>query len=148
MAEIRTVTTLRAKREEIVASIKLYEERLKQARADLTHISAAIKIFEASGDPKEMGRYVDTYRLMRRGEPIELCKEALATGPKSTRELALYVMAAKGLDTGDKVLAKAVAAQLIHSLRQQSLRGKIEKAGKNGTALVWRLPTNPSNTQE
>ena len=46
---------------------------------------------------------------MRRGEPIDLCKGALASGPKSTGELALYIMQAKSLDIGDKVLAKAVA---------------------------------------
>ncbi len=140
MSEIRTVTTLKSKRDEILLSLRLYEGRIKQARADLAHINAAIKIFEASGDRQEMGRYVDTHRLMKRGEPTELCKEALASGPKSTRELALHVMEAKGLDTGDKVLAKAVAAQLIHSLRMQSLRGRIVRDGKKGAALVWRLP--------
>ncbi|MBC8051010.1 MAG: hypothetical protein H7X92_12825, partial [Chitinophagales bacterium] len=104
MGEIRTVTTLRSKREEIIASIKLYEDRIKQARADLSHIAASIKIFEASGETGDMPRYVDVYRLYRRGEQMALCKEALATGPKSTREMALHVMEAKGLDTGDNVL--------------------------------------------
>jgi len=137
---MRTVTTLRSKREEIVASVKLYEDRIKQARADLAHVTACIKIFEASGDPEDMPRYVDVYRLFARGEPIALCKEALADGPKSIRELALAVMESKGLDIGDKVLAKAVAAQLIRSLRQQSLRGKIIRDGKKGTALLWKLP--------
>jgi hypothetical protein len=66
MGEIRTVTTLRAKREEISASVKLYEDRIKQARPDLAHVNACIKIFEAS-----------------------VCKETLASAPKSTRELAL-----------------------------------------------------------
>ncbi len=140
MSEIRTVTTLRSKRDEIQASIKLYEDRIKQARADLAHVTACIKIFEASGDPEDMPRYVDVYRLFARGEPIALCKEALSSGPKSTRELALHVMASKGLDTGDKVLAKAVAAQLIHALRMQSNRGKILRVGKKGTALLWQLP--------
>ena len=32
---------------------------------------------------------MDVYRLYKRGEQITLCKEALAIGPKSTRELAL-----------------------------------------------------------
>jgi hypothetical protein len=45
MAEIRTVTTLRYKHDEIVASIKLYERQLEQARADLAHVMAAIRIF-------------------------------------------------------------------------------------------------------
>jgi hypothetical protein len=103
-------TTLRAKREEIHASIKLYGERIKQARADLAHVTACIKLFEASGDAQEMPKYVDVYRLFKRGEQMSVCKEALASGPKSTRELALAVMESKGLDTGDKVLAKAAAA--------------------------------------
>jgi hypothetical protein len=60
---------LRSKREEIVASIKLYEDRIKQARADLAQVNACIKIFEASGDPEEMPRYVDVYRLFARGRP-------------------------------------------------------------------------------
>jgi hypothetical protein len=140
MGEVRTVTTLRTKREEIQASIKLYEERIKQARADLAHVTACIKIFEASGDAQDMPKYIDVYRLFKRGEQMEVCKEALASGPKSTRELALAVMESKGLDTGDKVLAKAVAAQLIHQLRMQASRGKIIRLGKNGTALVWRVP--------
>ena len=63
MAEIRTVTTLRFKRDEIIHSIRLYERQLEQARADLAHVTAAIRIFEATGDRKEMGRYVDTQRL-------------------------------------------------------------------------------------
>jgi hypothetical protein len=78
---------------------------------------------------------VNVYRLFRRGEQMAACKEALASGPKSTRELE-----SKDLDTGDKVLAKAVAAQLIHQLRMQASRGKIIREGKKGTALVWRLP--------
>ena len=45
------------------------------------------------------------------------CKEALASGPKSTCELALFVMESNGLDTGGNVFAKAVAAQLIHQRR-------------------------------
>jgi hypothetical protein len=92
MSEIRTVTTLRAKREEIAASIKLYEDRIKQARADLAHVNACIKIFEASGDTQDMPKYVDVYRLFKRGEPMAVCKESLVSGPKSTRELALAVM--------------------------------------------------------
>ena len=46
MAEIRTVTTLRRKREEIRRTIIAYDERLAEAKADLAHISAAITVFE------------------------------------------------------------------------------------------------------
>ncbi len=144
MAEIRTVTTLRSKRDEIAASIRLYERQLGQARADLAHVTAAIRIFEASGDAADMARYGDTPRLFKRGEPVALCKEALAKGPMTTRELAQHVMKAKGLDVGDKVLAKGIGSSLIHALRMQKQRGKIILDGKQHGVSVWRLPPDPT----
>jgi hypothetical protein len=139
MAEIRTVTTLRSKRAEISASIVLYERRVAQSRADLAHVTACIAIFEASGDGEELSSYVDTHRMFARGEMIRLCKEALASGPRTTKELALHVMAAKGLDTGDKVLAHAMAQRMIHALRQQWRRGLLQDGGKVKGARVWAL---------
>jgi hypothetical protein len=139
MAEIRTVTTLRGKRAEISASIALYERRIAQARADLAHVTACIAIFEASGDGEDLSSYVDTHRMFARGEMIRLCKEALASGSKTTKELALHVMAAKGLDTGDKVLAHAMAQRMIHALRQQWRRGHLQDGGKVKGARVWAV---------
>jgi hypothetical protein len=34
-------------------SIKLYEKQIAQARSDLAHVTAAIRIFEASGKPSD-----------------------------------------------------------------------------------------------
>lgn len=137
MAEIRTVTTLRSKKAEILASIAQYEKRIAQARADLSHVNACIALFEATGEPGALSPYVDTHRLFARGELMRLCKDALASGPKTTKELALHVMAAKGLDTGDKVLARAMAMRLIHALRMQWRRGLIDGDGKVKGARVW-----------
>src|ERR1700720_4289221 len=89
MAEIRTVTTLRSKRAEIIAANANYEKRLAQARADLAHITAAITIFEASRDIEEIPPYVDIHRCFKRGQAIILCKGALPGGPLKTRQLAL-----------------------------------------------------------
>jgi hypothetical protein len=142
MSEIRTVTTLRRKRKEIAASIQLYERQIAQARADLAHVEAAIHIFAATGSRKHMTRYVDTHRLFRRGEPMELCRAALASGPKTTRELAAYCMKAKGLDPKDKVMAKGVGQSLVHVLRMQKQRGKLVTRGKAQAAFIWALPTD------
>lgn len=141
MSEIRTVTTLRSKRDEIVNSIQLYERQLAQARADLAHVTAAIRIFEATGDPQNLGRHVDVYRLFKRGEQLILCKQALAKGPMTTRDLAKHVMRAKGLDTGDRVLTKGIGSRLIHALRMQAKRGAIRMDGKRHGVSVWRLPS-------
>jgi len=118
MTEIRTVTTLPSKRTEIISAIASYEKRLTQARADLSHVNACTALFEVTGEPGAVTPYVDTHRMFARGELMKLCKEALASGPKTTKELALHIMAAKGLDTGDKVLAHAMAMRRIHALRQ------------------------------
>ena len=44
MTEIRTVTTLRSKRSEILASITLYEKRLSQGRAEVTYKELANRL--------------------------------------------------------------------------------------------------------
>jgi hypothetical protein len=123
MAEIRTDTTLRWKRDEISASIRFYERQLPRARAYLADVNASIRIFEASGDTAGMARCVDTHRLFKRKEPIAMFKETLAAGPLTTRELAQHIMKAKGLDPADRVLAKGIAATLVHALRMQQQRG-------------------------
>ena len=141
MAEIRTVTTLKAKRDDIARSIAAYEKKLAQARADLAHINAAIRIFElGDAEGRFVAPYVDIYRIFRRGEMAAIAKAALADGPKNTRELAAAVIKAKGLDAGDKVLGKAIAYRLIHALRLAARSGKIVAVGREKAARVWRLP--------
>src|SRR5580658_265791 len=54
----------------------------------------------------------------------------------NTRALVTHILAAKGLDGGDRVLAKSVAERLIHALRMQAKRGKIAIAGKDRGAIV------------
>lgn len=121
--EIRTATTLRRKATEIHRAIVLYEKQLERARADLAHVEATLAIFEARGDPKKFAVHVDVYRVFGRGELITLCKAALASGPKTTKELALYIMRAKGMNVADVVLAKAVASRMINALGLQRRGG-------------------------
>ena len=81
MGEIRTVTTLVKKRDEIRASIRMYEKRLEQAKSDLAHVCAVLRLFEVSGRGQDLARYMDSYRLFKRGEPWAICAAALASGP-------------------------------------------------------------------
>jgi hypothetical protein len=142
MAEIRTVTTLRSKRDEIAGVVEKYEWLLGQARCDLAHIEAAISIFEASGDPKGFPAYVDVQHLFKRGEQTRLCLVALKDGPLTTRQLALFIMQAKGLDQADKVLAKSIGGRLIHALRMLRQQGRIIAKGRLKAAMIWELPSD------
>jgi hypothetical protein len=139
MAEIRTVTTLRRKRDEIIAVIKLYERQLDQARADLAHVNAAMRLFDV-GEDTQLSAYLDIRRVFGRREKWSICEEALRTkGPLTTKELAVYALAKKGLDTGDVVLARVLANTLIHSLRMQARRGRVVMAGKRKGVCIWSL---------
>jgi hypothetical protein len=145
MAEIRTVTTLRRKREEIKRAIRNYEKRLDQARADLAHLTAAIAIFEAKSGDESLPAYSDLHRLFRYAEGIKLCREALESGPKTTREIAAYIARAKGLDAGDAVLRKVLCSKIIHQLRRQHRQGRLVIEGKRQAAIIWRLPSDSPN---
>lgn len=136
--EIRTVTTLTTKREQLERAIAGYEKALEQARADLGHVIATIAMFERA-DPGEAPRYADIHRLFARGEVTKICKQALAGGCLDTRELAVRVLAAKGFDATDEVLRKAVAFKIVQALRMQHLRGTIGDAGKRKGVRVWKL---------
>ena len=140
MAEIRTVTTLTSKRDEIARSIIHYERQLAQARADLAHISATLTIFAGGDEPPHQRVYVDLLRVFRYGEIGALCIEELAKGPLTTRQLATALLGRKGLDKGDKVLAKTVAMSVVHSMRGMSQRRKVRLAGKRANVSVWALP--------
>jgi hypothetical protein len=140
MPEIRTVTTLVKKRDEIRASIRMYEKRLEQAKSDLAHVCAVLRLFEASGRGQDLSRYMDSYRLFKRGEPWAICAAALVNGPLSTKDLALELMKAKGMDLKDAVLAKTLGHRLIHSLRMQEQRKKVCREGKRHGVAVWKLP--------
>ena len=117
MAESQTVATLRAKRDAIAAAIANYERQLEQAKADFTHITAALAIFEAQDEPASQRSYVALYRYFKYGEIAGLCREYLKDGPQTTAELTRRVMAAKGLDPDERVLAKSVGFSVLRSLR-------------------------------
>ncbi len=144
MAESLTVLTLRNKQAQIEDTIERYENKLAQARANLAHVSAALTIFEASGDPLDLARYTNLRRLFRYREMFNICREALEReGPLSTRQLAERVMRAKGLDVADAVLARSVAFRLIQNLTMHLRRGNLAEAGRERLRRerIWKLPS-------
>lgn len=140
MPEIRTVTTLEAKRDEIERAIASYEKALAQAHVDLAALNATIAHFLRVDDKSEVTPYFDLHRLFKRGEMGKLARVAMeAEGPLSTTELANRIIVAKGFDTGNHVLRKAVAFRLVHALRLAERAGKLADAGKRKGVRVWKL---------
>lgn len=141
MAIPLSVFMLRRKRNEIRDAIAAYEAKLREARADLAHVLATLRLFEASGEPFDFSPYMDLNRLFYRGETTALCMAALkAEGPLDTRELTQRVMVAKGLDAADKVLFQAIALRVVQTLRVRAKRRKgIDGSLRRRGVCVWQL---------
>ena len=139
MSEPQIVNTLCTKRDQIESAIAGYEKALAQARLDLAHVNATLAIFERVNDTRDVKAYMDTGRLFPRGQIVKLCRAALeAEGPLDTRQLALRVAKATGLDGSDPMLRKALAYRIVQAMTIAWKRGKIGCDGKRAGLRVWR----------
>ena len=138
MTESHLAKNLADKRKEIEAYIGSLEQDLEQARRDLSAINATERIFQARGPDitayMRLANLFPCFELESSHTPQ--CKPALRVSPR-TPWLA-HVIAAKGLDTTDKRLRKAITYKLVQLLRQWEKKRKIERVGKVGTVIVWR----------
>ena len=86
---------------------------------------------------------MDISRLWKRGEMFGVCKAALAKeGPLDTRELAVRVIAEKGLDGIDSVLRQSVAYRIVQMMTMNWKRGLVGSSGKRKSVRVWCLSLN------
>jgi hypothetical protein len=140
MAEPQIVNTLRSKRDELERIIGSYEKAIEAARRDLAHVNATLQLFERDGVPNAYPSKMSIIRLFRRGEVFSICKAALAqvADGMDTRELAVAVLRAKGMDEGDAVLRKAIAYSIINVMRAQHRRGNVTDSGRRRGVRVWR----------
>ena len=112
---------------------------MEQARNDLSAIVATERVFQARGP--NVTAYMHLAHVFPRHELPKLARAALECTPDSisTVKVAAYVIAAKELDTTDKRLRKAVTYKLVQLLRQWEKKRKVQRVGKVGAAIVWRL---------
>jgi hypothetical protein len=142
MVKSRTVESLEVKRAQIAEAVAAYEAKLAQAKTDLAHLTAAIAIFEASGDRKAAANYANFTRIWKPRELLGHCLAFLGSeGPLSTRELAARAIKASHMDTQDQVLAKIVANKIVYIMRAQEKRQAVRRAGMRDGACVWATKT-------
>jgi len=141
MSDPQVINTLRAKAENLAGYIAKLEADIEQARADLAHVNATLHLFEAPGAGEAFPMHYNLDRLFKRREIGELCHQALANGPMDTRQLAEWVIEAKGFPAPDRHLRTSIAYRIVQALRMQEKRGiGIQRAGKRGNSIIWRLP--------
>jgi hypothetical protein len=139
MADPHIVSTLTSKRDAIEGVIAAYERKIEAAKRDLSHVNATLAMFDGPEGRTQFPTYMDTLRLFKRGEIVIICKQALKDGPLDTRELALCVIRAKGMDIADAILRRSVAFRIVQAMLLQAKRLRVGVLAKRKGVRIWRL---------
>jgi hypothetical protein len=148
MADPHVISTLREKRALVAGLIERLERKLEQHRADLTHIDGVLRLFQPDRDPgdiKPKRTYARRTRYFARNELTRLCSDALREADGAvitTDDIAGRVIDAKGFDAADAVLRKAIAEQVLTTMRSFRKRQTVEQIGL-GRGVRWKLTTEP-----
>lgn len=139
MADPHILSTLRSKQAELEDLIAAYEKKIEAARFDLMHVNATLRLFEMNGDAEPFPVHMALNRILKRGEVARICLAALAEAQAGldTRELAIAVIRAKGMDERDAVLRKSVALKVVTVLAGRERRGQVANAGRRKGIRIW-----------
>ena len=145
------VKALRDKRAEIHGRITSYEAQIQQAKHDLAHVNATLRLF--TDVEKQRARYAVSHGFFRKGEIADLCALQLQDGGElTTRALAERVMRARDLDATDSTLRNSVVFKVVQALRHAARRKLVVMAEKRkgmcvwsaGSAITLRVANSPS----
>ncbi|HXW72638.1 MAG TPA: hypothetical protein VEK34_14630 [Methylocella sp.] len=141
MADLHVVSALRAKRDELNRIIVHYEAVLAAAKRDLINVNATLALFEKDASQSAFLEVISIARMFKRGEIFALCRAALteANGELDTRELAIAVMRAKGMNEVDSVLRMAIGFRVVRTMLRQEKHGMVSANGKRRGVRVWLL---------
>ena len=143
MAESSTVTILRNKADEIRASIAKYEREIEAARRNLVAVNMTLTLFDYRPDtPVSSTAPMSMKKMFARNELPRIIFDALRglEAGLDTRELANLALTAKGFDTTNAVLRRAMAMKVVNTLDKLRLKAKITKDGMRDGVIVWRMP--------
>ena len=121
MSGALVIQSLKDKRAEIHGRITAYEAQIAQARHDLAHVSATIRLFT---EPEhQRARYMVSHGFFKKGEIADVCVRHLGVdGEMTTRQLAERVMAERKLDASDRTLRNSVVFKVVQALRHAKRR--------------------------
>ena len=136
MADAVVIQMLKQKRAEISGVIAAYLAKIAQAKHDLAHINASIRLFE--GGDQERAQYIVSHGFFKKGEIADICVRYLkADGELDTRQLAERVMCERKLDVSDTPLRNSVVFKVVQSLRHAERRRIVTMVEKRKGLCVW-----------
>jgi hypothetical protein len=136
MSEPFVIQSLKEKRAEIHGRIAAYQAQIAQAKHDLAHINASIRLFT---DPDhQRARYMVSHGFFKKGEIADICVRHLdVDGALTTRELAERVMCERKPDASDTTLRNSVVFKVVQALRHAQRRKLVRMMEKRKGMCVW-----------
>ena len=153
MADQLVIKALQDKRAEIHGRISAYQAQIAEAKHDLAHINASIRLF--TDEEGQRVRYLVSHGFFKKGEIADIAVRHLEVdGELTTREVAERVMTERKLDVSDKTLGKSVIFKVVQSLRHASRRKLVRMVEKRKGMCIWaigeavslRVANNPSRS--
>jgi len=138
MAEALIIQTLKDKRAEINGRIAAYMAPIAQAKHDLAHINASIRLF--SEPDRQRATYMVSHGFFKKGEIADICvRHVRSDGELSTRDLAERVMVERNLDVTDTTLRNSVVFKVVQALRHAARRKLVRMVEKRKGTCVWAV---------
>jgi hypothetical protein len=136
MTEKHVVSALRLKRAEISGHIHDLEKRIARQRANLANLDATFKLFSPGANPDVIPpkRVYRRTRYFAHNELSRLTQVRTASGPLTSAGIAVAVMQAKGMSSGDAAFKEIVANRTLTMLRRLAKRGTVIKHGTSRDA--------------
>ncbi len=146
MAEPHVVSALVAKRAELAGEIEAAEKRVARLRADLLHLDATLRLFDADAEPLAIPPKRPWRRTgwFRNGElPRRVLETLRAAAPEalSSHEITARIMADKGLEPGDARAVELIRKSVNAYLRGRAKDGLVRRVAVPGSKrdARWRL---------
>ena len=133
---------LTRKRAEVAGQIEHNQFELRCLIAELDHVDATIRIFNPDIDIAAIrNKPVPPRHAAFKGEVTRLVLDTLrmATEPVTSRDIALQLMADRGLDPGDRALAVLMVKRVCACLRVQKRKGLIQNIPSIGNLQGWEI---------
>ena len=143
MGEPHVVSALVRKRSELAGEIAAAEKRLVQLRADLSHVDAVLRLFDADAEPEAIRpklprrrtRWFADGELPRRVLDV---LRAVVDGPLTAEEIASRIAVRKCLEASDTRTLALVQKGVRNYLRRQQ-NGLIERVQGGDGRVRWRV---------
>lgn len=143
MAEPHVITALVRKRAELAGDIENTQEAIARMIRELEGLDATIRLFDPDYRVEEIRpkAFRPPEDWSKRGEMSRVVLDILrrAAEPLTSRDIALQLIAQRGLDKSDERFVRLMVKRVGVALRGQRDKGTVKSSQGTGLYMVWEL---------